>query len=356
MMPDLQPSYPNLKLRGFSDINFSATDQPSDTRGFSEGQFVVHFSSALSPRINFFSEVALTSSTSGFQGSVERAIIRLDHSDYLKLSFGRYHTPVNWWNTAYHHGRWLQTSISRPEMDRIGGIFLPIHFVGALVEGSVPAGGLNFNYNAGLGNGRGDSLRAAGDAGDSNNHRAWLGNFFVKPSNPFGLQAGGSLYRDQVTHLNGLDYREWISAAHFVWLRDTPEIIAEFSNVRHQAIGAGSTFDNQAFYLQLGHRLPWLERALKPYYRYEYLDVDEGDLFFLELSDQRASIVGLRYDFPFFATSTAPAARTPMAASCSSVLCFEVYRYGEPNRPTPSLDSSRLRPPLSGEGSPGCPG
>ena len=79
----------------------------------------------------------------GFNAEVERMILRFDHSDRLKVSFGRYHTPINYWNTAFHHGQWLQTTITRPEMIQFGGRFLPVHFVGALVEGGVPGGGLN---------------------------------------------------------------------------------------------------------------------------------------------------------------------------------------------------------------------
>ena len=71
------------------------------------------------------------------------------------MSFGRYHTPINWWNTAFHHGQWLQTTISRPEMTQFGGRFIPVHFVGALVEGNAPAAGWNVNYQAGIGNGLG---------------------------------------------------------------------------------------------------------------------------------------------------------------------------------------------------------
>ncbi len=107
----------------------------------------------------------------GFNVELERLIIRYDLNDYLKVSFGRYHTPINYWNTAYHHGAWLQTGISRPEMTQFGGSFIPVHFVGMLVEGAVPAGGLNLNYNFGLGNGRstttarGWSIRSSNRAG-----------------------------------------------------------------------------------------------------------------------------------------------------------------------------------------------
>src|SRR5260370_31880236 len=82
----------------------------------------------------------------GFNVELERSIIRFAQSDKLKISFGRYHTPINYWNTQYHHGSWLQTSESRPEMIQFGGRFLPVHFIVALAEGALPAGGEKFYY------------------------------------------------------------------------------------------------------------------------------------------------------------------------------------------------------------------
>ena len=189
--------YPNLKLAGFSDFNFAATDQRGARSGFTEGQFVLHFSSALSPKVSAFGELSFsarndagtgTPPATGFNVEVERAIVRYDQSDRFKVSFGRYHTPINYWNTAFHHGQWLQTSISRPEMTQFGGRFIPVHFVGALVEGALPARGMNLNYSVGLGNGRGSVISRGGDFGDGNNNRAWLLNLFSKPDRLFGLQ------------------------------------------------------------------------------------------------------------------------------------------------------------------------
>src|SRR2546428_927362 len=174
-----QPEYPALHLSGFADVNFAAQDKP-EPRGFTEGQFVLHLASALSPRVNFFGELSLTPRVdagtgtpgtplaTGFNAEVERVIIRFDHSDRLKVSFGRYHTPINWWNTAFHHGQWLQTTASRPEMVQFGGRFLPVHFVGALAEGAFRAGGWNLNYQAGVRNGRRSVISRAGHAGRNN--------------------------------------------------------------------------------------------------------------------------------------------------------------------------------------------
>src|SRR5262245_14686662 len=155
--PPEQSDYPRLKITGFGDLTFSSQHIIEFPRGFSEGQFVLHMASALSPRATFFGEMSFTPRNdagtgsppaTGFNAEIERMILRLDQSDRLKVSFGRYHTPVNWWNTAFHHGSWLQTTIQRPEMTQFGGRFLPVHFVGALVEGTFPAAALNLTYQA----------------------------------------------------------------------------------------------------------------------------------------------------------------------------------------------------------------
>lgn len=308
---DAVTSYPSLKISGFSDINFSASDQRGVRSGFNEGQFILHLSSALSSKVNYFGEISMTARTdagvgsppaTGFNIEVERSIIRFDQSDQLKLSFGRYHTPISYWNTQFHHGSWLQTSVARPEMVQFGGSFIPIHFVGALAEGATSAGGLNVNYNVGVGNGRSSIISRAGDFGDVNNNRAWLATVFVKPDRPYGLQLGGSVYRDKITPTGKPETREWIQSAHLVWNKENPEVIAEFFNVSHRSVGSSVTANSQAWYAQLGYRLPFGERLWKPYYRFEYIHIPAADAIFRGvLTNLAGSVVGVRYDASSFA-------------------------------------------------------
>lgn len=140
------PQYPFLKISGFGDVDFSATDLKAAAphfqaqslaaghSGFELGQTTLHLISALSPKVSFFGEITFTARSDagtgttpapGFNVEVERLIVRYDFNDLFKLSFGRYHTPINYWNTAYHHGQWLQTTISRPEMVQFGGQLHP---------------------------------------------------------------------------------------------------------------------------------------------------------------------------------------------------------------------------------------
>ena len=90
--------YPSLHLSGFGNVDFSQQATSEGPRGVSQGQFVRHLASALSPRVNFFGEMSFTPRAdagtgnppaTGFNAEVERLIIRFDHSDRLKVSFGR---------------------------------------------------------------------------------------------------------------------------------------------------------------------------------------------------------------------------------------------------------------------------
>jgi len=304
---------PNLAMRGFTDINFAATDRPGSTSGFNEGQFVLHIASALSERVSYFGEISFTARSdaglgtpraTGFDAEIERSIIRYDQSDYFKISFGRYHTPINYWNTAYHHGQWLQTSITRPEMTQFGGSFIPVHFIGGLVEGTLPAKGLNLTYNAGIGNGRSSVLSRGGDFGDVNNNKAWLATAYIKPDRLYGLQLGGSYYRDKIERRVALtdDYYETITSGHLVWLGNGPELIAEIANAHHEKINDGAQSNSLAWYIQGAYRLPFAQRTWKPYYRYEWTRVPVADrLFYGTVQGLRGSTLGLRYDFTPFA-------------------------------------------------------
>jgi hypothetical protein len=318
-VPERTPVYPSLRLSGFGDADFSTTNLHGASggfspqtllaaRGFALGQTTLHLISALGPKVSFFGELTFTARTDagtgtppapGFNPEVERLIVRYDFNDYAKVSFGRYHTPINYWNTAFHHGQWLQTTISRPEMVEFGGSLIPVHFIGMLAEGAIPADGLNLNYNVGLGNGRGQVISRGGDAGDINNNRAWLVNAFVRPNFPYGLQLGGSVYRDELNPINAPLAREWIQSAHIVWTKETPEILAEFANISHQFPFGGPTANSQAWYAQIAYRLPWWERVFKPYYRIEQIHVPKSDAIFRAASVPTftGSTSGLRYDF-----------------------------------------------------------
>jgi hypothetical protein len=298
--------FPNLHFRGFGNLNFSATDDPTTKSGFNLGQFILHVASPISRKVSVFGEISFTAAPGSYTLDVERYLIRYDLNDYFKLSFGRYHTPINYWNTAFHHGLWLQTTIDRPEMIRFGGRFQPVHFIGMLAEGVVPSGALGLGYNLGIGNGRAGSIARAGDSGDINNGRAVVVSVFSRPRAVNGLQVGGAAYHDEISPSPALpgnpSFRELITSAHIVWSRGAPEFLTEFAHVRHQSELTNEVFNSQAAYIQFGYRLPGVARKWKPYYRFEWSNISPSDPLFavsdptVAVRNLAGSTVGARYD------------------------------------------------------------
>ncbi len=301
VLADARPVYPNLRFAGFSNLDYGASQQDQHGNGFKEGQFVLHLSSPLSERVQVFGELALTARDSNFEASVERAIISLRRNDALGVSFGRMHTPISWWNTEYHHGLWLQTSIERPYMVNFGTRFLPIHTLGGIASGRIPSSPFNFEYEGGIGNGRATDLAEPAQAGDVNNHRSVLFRLAAHPGEFSRFALGASFYADKLTQPGVPDYRERIGSAFLAWTRDTPEIVAEYFHVRHTSVGSGEGFNSWAAYAQFAYRLPWLNESFKPYFRYEKTQVNSQDPVFAGFPGLRAAIVGLRYDFTLFA-------------------------------------------------------
>src|ERR1700687_2573203 len=301
----IEQRYPQLHFRGFGDIDFSATDDPGSKSGFNLGQFILHVASPLSQKVSVFGEISFSASTGFYNVDIERYLIRYDYNDHFKLSFGRYHTPINYWNTAFHHGLWLQTTISRPEMIRFGGRFLPVPFLGMLAEGNIPSGPLGLGYEVGLGNGRAGTISRAGDAGDVNSNRAWVANLFARPAALNGLQIGGSLFGDLITSPGvspgNPNFRELISTAHVVWTKESPEFLAEFAHVRHRNVLTENVFNSNSAYVQIAYRLPGEGHKWKPYYRFEWSNISPSDPLFVgdnsvAVRPLTGSTFGVRYD------------------------------------------------------------
>lgn len=64
---------------------------------------------------------------------------------------GRFHNPLGFWNTEFHHGNYLATAISRPGIiafEEHGGGVLPMHVSGLLLEGATDS---PVSYSLGLG-------------------------------------------------------------------------------------------------------------------------------------------------------------------------------------------------------------
>lgn len=277
----------------FADTRYTATE--GQDPGFRLGQIVGHATASLSEHVVFFGELSLSYRGSGYVATMERAILRYDFNDAVKVSAGRYHTPISYWNTAYHHGLWLQGSVDRPLAVTFGTPFIPVHFVGAMVEGRIP--NTPVHYMGGVGNGRSSSGIGAQDGGDANGRRAVILSGSVQPTDLPGLRVGGGAYLDRVPDAGAGETDERILSGHVVWNRGMLDIVAEYIDVSHEPVAGGGTLGSSAYYVHAGVRLSGSLDDFTPYGRWETMDVDPADpVFGAVLPDYEALIVGVRYD------------------------------------------------------------
>jgi len=287
---------------GFGDISYVSRDG-SNADGFSIGQLVAHLGASLGDSVSVFGEFSATAKDSEYSFEVERLIVRYDFSDTYRLSAGRYHTPLGYWNSAYHHGAWLQSTATRPEVVKFGSKLVPIHFVGVLLEGTLPTPELGLGYKVGFGNGRHGNIARAGDAGDINSDKAWIVELSAKPHKIFGLATGLAFYTDEVPLPNGLEVEEASVSAYVAYSKESPEFIVEILHSAHELVTDSSVSgDVDAWYAQLAYRLPGEWHQWKPYARYEHTRVDDSDpLLGAEGLDYDGSVLGMRWDFNHYA-------------------------------------------------------
>ncbi len=293
---------PQFSAIGFGDISYLSQDG-SDTGGFAIGQIVAHLSASMGDSLSVFGEFSLTAKEDRHATVIERLVVKYDFSDRYKLSGGRYHTPIGYWNSCVHHGAWLQTTVSRPEMAKFGSKIVPIHFVGALMEGLIPSGKLGLDYRVGFGNGRHSNIAAPGDTGDINSDKAWMVQVNAKPTQFYGLYMGLGVYNDEVPLPNGTDVKENTVSAYAAWTKEDPELIIEYLHSTHELLNDSSiSGDVDAWYAQFAYRLSGKYEQWKPYARLERTRVDDSDpLLGAEALDYDGSVIGIRWDFNAYA-------------------------------------------------------
>src|SRR5882724_7721278 len=167
-----------LRIRGFSDVTLHGSNLKGDNTSFSLGQLDLFVTSDLSEKLKFLSEIVFEAGENNAYGvDVERLLVTYSYNDYLNVGMGRFHSAIGFYNTAYHHSTWFQTTTGRPflfEFEDRGGI-LPIHNVGVTVSGRIPSGALGLHYVAEVGNGhtsRSPVDEAVQNVVDENNHKA----------------------------------------------------------------------------------------------------------------------------------------------------------------------------------------
>src|SRR6266850_1761485 len=306
---DMPIGPPRLQIQGFADVNYRASDEKGTTNAFSLGQLDLFITSRLSEKFSVLSELILEAGQdNAFTFEVHRLLLRYSANDYFNLSAGRYHTAIGYYNTAYHHGSFFQTTANRPFLfafESRGGM-LPLHNVGLSVAGRIPSAPLGLRYVAEIGNGRAarPGARPGQTAVDENNGKSFNLGIFSRPSQVPGLQTGFSVYHDRLTPPGVPTVAQTIMAGHLVYQNARREWLNEAIVFRHAQ--AGRIFYIPGFYTQVSRRYG----NVRPFFRYQYVNVPSDDPIYRAVGRRNGPSVGFRYDLSDFVNFKAQYERT----------------------------------------------
>jgi hypothetical protein len=306
---DMPTGPPRLQIQGFADVNYRASDEKGTTNAFSLGQLDLFITSRLSEKFSVLSELILEAGQdNAFTFEVHRLLLKYSMNDYFNLSAGRYHTAIGYYNTAYHHGSFFQTTANRPFLfafESRGGI-LPLHNVGLSVTGRIPSAPLGLRYIAEIGNGRAarPGARPVQTAVDENNGKSFNLGIFSRPSQVQGLQTGFSVYHDRLTPPGVPTVSQTIMAGHLVYQNALTELLNEAIVFRHAS--AGRVFYTPGFYTQVSRRYG----NVRPFFRYQYVNVPSDDPIYRAVGRRNGPSVGFRYDLSDFVNFKAQYDRT----------------------------------------------
>ncbi len=296
-------SFGHMQFRGFSDISYHASDLKGDTNSFALGQFNLFITSKLSERWGVLAEAVMEADQQNGVGiDLERLLLQFAANDHFNVNFGRYHTAIGWYNTAYHHSTWLQTAVGRPfifEFEDKGGI-LPIHNVGISANGKIPSGGLGLQYVAEIGNGRASRSpldEPVQNVRDENNGKAANFAILARPDRWQGFEAGFSVYHDQLTPAGMLTIGQTIMAAHVIYQSSVFEWLNEGLIIRNARSDIDRITHTSSFYSQISRKFG----VVRPYFRYQYINVPESEPLYRDVGLYYGPSLGVRYDFSEFA-------------------------------------------------------
>ena len=307
-----------IQWRGFGELNYKVLDQrqpelgtfgfvPGSAGNFYSGDFDLFLTSKISEKASVLAEIVFgQGDAQSFSIDMERILFKYDHNDHLKLSFGRYHTGIGYYNTAFHSGKWLQTTADRPlvmEFANDGGL-LPTQAIGVSATGSIPSGKWGLNYLAEYGSS--DTIRpdlkighnadSTGLAFDENNGNHVNVGLFLRPDFAPGLQVGASIYHDRISDfLKGPSVRlgQTIVNAHVVYKERGIEFLNEGFLLRNTYEQGGSVYNMPAFYSQISRRFG----NFRPFFRYQYVNANTKSIYHDDVQLRHGPTFGVSYDF-----------------------------------------------------------
>ena len=289
---------------GYGHLEQTVQRTPSATDAFfTMGEHSLFVTSVLNARFSYLGEVAVrfnASSASGYVASIERSLIRYQLNARNSIIAGKVHTPVNYWNDVYHHGRVFFPVIDRPVAF---STIVPIHTLGVQLQGQ-NIGKAKFGYDLMAGNhisstdvyqpGVSPALMAAVHAKPRAGMRLGASLYYdVMETNGYGAHSGHTLAgavpaADRYT--GSLSYG--LASTSVAYFGPRVELLHEFSYnwTRTDSLG---TAGNVASFGYVGLRLGG---STVPYLLVDRLHVADNDLHTYPLRADKQAI-GVRFEF-----------------------------------------------------------
>lgn len=234
---------------------------------------------------------------------LERAQIGFEFSPKQFLWLGRFHSPLDYWNTHYNHAGYLQGSVHRPniiEYDGHGGT-LPTHASGFMLAGEGNLNGGVFAYDVLLGNGTKLTEEGLGSFDKINLSEA--SNLFVRASfrpddtslTQYGVFVGQTNFATQLSTLDDVKQTLGGVYAYKAWLNLRITTAGFFLN---NTLTIGDTHSASRLLAGYLHADYDLTSQWTGYLRYEESLGARGDGYlalFPEFSIRRG-VVGARFD------------------------------------------------------------
>jgi hypothetical protein len=241
-----------MNLFGNLGGSFGALHNHSDVGfGFSTAMAGLLFSARLGDKVFALTELVFENTDEGLATDLERVELRYRSGRHF-VALGRTHTELGYWNTAFHHGAWLQPTIDRPRVIRFedfGGL-IPAHSVGAVAGTGIglESGG-SINLLVGVANGRGNAPAELQLVEDNNLWKAINARIDVQGVGPAGLSFGISGLYDRIApvamdarpNMPNTEIQEVIVGAHLVYRDANATFVSEAHVINHVANGRGWT-------------------------------------------------------------------------------------------------------------------
>lgn len=179
---------PVTQFNGFGHLEYSLDYKDHADNYFSIGEHDFFISSKLNDKISFLGEYVVRfngNSATSFLPSIERSFVKFNYYKNHNVIMGKIHSPTNYWNDVYHHGRLFFPVIDRPTSF---SYLIPLHTLGLQFQGQ-NLGEYNFGYDVVIGNGISST-----DAFNDNMDLSFTAAFHFKPRD--GMRIGASYYYD----------------------------------------------------------------------------------------------------------------------------------------------------------------